>query len=533
MARLLTGLFVLSLVDGCYTHDPLWCVDDSDCADAPDDRRFCDRTGEYPESRGIARTCIVAPGGVALTVPSSAIDLPLGVWVDVPVTIERGPGIQGSALVEGAVMTDRAVEVAPAMISSGDVSGVLRVRTSVDGTTGYATLNVRASIGDISSPYVTVMLDVVGLPGTRDTSFGDEGGVVVTGLRSGELIGPVTLFPQGEKLVVVGSPSMVRLLPDGSVDPFFGANGRVTFGISALNSAAAAMGRDGRIIVAVEQSSPGGVNRALIATYSPDGGVLVPFKEISPSTDGQGIGSISACSDGTVVIHGQETPHVVMWRLDKNLRLDPDFGDNGKVVLPPESSVGGRSRDGVYCDKNGGILFNHHHRVRRLATDGGIDQAFGDGGVAALPIDVGQAYWHRVQETAQGFLVYGSSDRGGMLWKLRQGGDIDGEFGSGGYSLVSTRDGYHFVFVDGFQSANGMLHIAGGTRIAGSGYDFPTMVQIDAAGRQQASYGDGGYAVDKATPFFFVSAAFVPRHRVYLMGLDEQRSRVIVRKYWY
>src|SRR5688572_28151000 len=84
---------------GCYHYDPLWCLEDRDCADAPEGRRFCDVDGTFPASEGIARTCIATPGGLTLTIPSTPADLVQGRAVPIPVTIVRGPGLVGDVTV--------------------------------------------------------------------------------------------------------------------------------------------------------------------------------------------------------------------------------------------------------------------------------------------------------------------------------------------------------------------------------------------------------------------------------------------------
>jgi hypothetical protein len=49
----------VALTVGCTKYDPLYCDEDQRCTDP--DRSFCDLTGEYPASEGVARTCIPDP----------------------------------------------------------------------------------------------------------------------------------------------------------------------------------------------------------------------------------------------------------------------------------------------------------------------------------------------------------------------------------------------------------------------------------------------------------------------------------------
>lgn len=50
---------VLTLAAACTTYDPLYCDENHECTDP--DRPFCDLTGQYPASDGVARTCIADP----------------------------------------------------------------------------------------------------------------------------------------------------------------------------------------------------------------------------------------------------------------------------------------------------------------------------------------------------------------------------------------------------------------------------------------------------------------------------------------
>jgi uncharacterized delta-60 repeat protein len=100
------------------------------------------------------------------------------------------------------------------------------------------------------------------LPGDLDATFGTGGKVLVDFAQSTDLAEDVALQPDG-KLVVVGTTytgndfsdedfAVLRLLPDGTPDPSFGVNGRVTTdfpGLAAVASSAVVQ-PDGKIVVA-------------------------------------------------------------------------------------------------------------------------------------------------------------------------------------------------------------------------------------------------------------------------------------------
>ena len=51
---------LLSLFSACKAYDPLYCDENKPCSDP--ERPFCDLNGDYPDSEGVARTCIPDPG---------------------------------------------------------------------------------------------------------------------------------------------------------------------------------------------------------------------------------------------------------------------------------------------------------------------------------------------------------------------------------------------------------------------------------------------------------------------------------------
>ena len=58
--RLLSLVLACSAsVLACKAYDPLYCDDNKPCTDPA--RPFCDLNGDYPESEGVARTCIAEP----------------------------------------------------------------------------------------------------------------------------------------------------------------------------------------------------------------------------------------------------------------------------------------------------------------------------------------------------------------------------------------------------------------------------------------------------------------------------------------
>jgi uncharacterized delta-60 repeat protein len=522
---------IVFCVTGCYRTDPLYCETDRDCLDAPEGRRFCDLNGEYPASEGIAPTCIAAPGGLTVTASPEPRDLVVGTSITVPVTVKRGPGIHGDVTVEVA-SPPKGFTFDPLVIADGEESGELVVRASTEADFGYAMLDVGAHVGETAATAAPIKVDVIGVPGTPDLSFGDQSVVQLEGM--GFRRSPVAVIAQGDKVVVVGVIAMTRLLANGSVDITFGENGRVSFhGNERREFMVAAARDDGQILVAYQIEGGGRPYMTiLVARYTADGGELVQFKPL-PASDGQYLGSISVGTDRRVVIHGTEGTHPAMWRLTEDLEMDVSFGQNGKVALPAEPQLTTGNQLGVHVQRTGNVVFNDDNRVRRLGNDGRLDPSFGDSGVTELPASTGRPMWWRIREGTEGILVAGDSARSGRLWRLFENGDLDPQFGAGGYTAFPAEEGSYFRLIDVYDDGAGSLYAFGDTSNSGSSYTFMALVRLNARGVTDRSYGLNGFAVDRGLQWFAEKAVFHSRHRVTMIGMETERQGTMVRRYWY
>jgi uncharacterized delta-60 repeat protein len=111
-------------------------------------------------------------------------------------------------------------------------------------------------------------------PGDLDTSFGGDG-MVTTDFGGGEVATAVAIQPDG-KIVVAGRTTghedfaLARYLPDGSLDPTFNGDGKITIDLqnnSLDDATAVAVQPDGKIVVAGDSSFAGsgsGVDFALV-----------------------------------------------------------------------------------------------------------------------------------------------------------------------------------------------------------------------------------------------------------------------------
>ncbi len=193
------------------------------------------------------------------------------------------------------------------------------------------------------------------LDGTLDTSFG-TGGKVATDFSGGDdRAESMALQPDG-KIVLGGSATtgtgadfaLARYNPDGSLDPSFGGNGKVTFDFFGGNDNAYAilLQRDGKILIGGGCSQVQGPYSLALARVNPNGALDASF--------GQG-GKDALLSD--YVSHSFHT-----------LALQPD----GKILA------------------GGGYPYESAFDLARYNPDGTLDASFHNGGYVSF-VDTGSS----------------------------------------------------------------------------------------------------------------------------------------------
>jgi uncharacterized delta-60 repeat protein len=189
--------------------------------------------------------------------------------------------------------------------------------------------------------------------GTFDTTFG-AGGMVRTDLRSsGDVAHAVALGSDG-RIVVAGWTSVgnrveiavVRYLPDGRLDPAFGAGGIATTAIGPANADARTVliQPDGRIVVAGQAAgNADGTNlNFAVARYTPQGTLDATFGNGGTVVVDVGAGAPDGAQalvirvGGRIVAAGDTCDtspcRFALVRLDPDGTLDATFGNGGIVT---------------------------------------------------------------------------------------------------------------------------------------------------------------------------------------------------------
>lgn len=287
--------------------------------------------------------------------------------------------------------------------------------------------------------------------GAFDPSFANQGVRIIQPSAAGfDALNGAALQPDG-KIVAVGetiSPTgteflVVRLGPDGSLDPSFGNNGIVHHAISATPARGydVAISPSGRIVaagVALLEDELG--DDVAVARYMPDGALDASFDGDGMKTISWGFSDIGFAvghdGSGRVIIGGQSVSMDGAWitasRLLANGDLDAGFGMSGTVRVREGSTYETSCRD-LVVDASERILLAGsvvelgaiRSYLCRMLPDGGLDPTFGlNGELHHLfsGMDAEQVYGMALQPDGKIILTgefYGWSDPPPTLFALR------------------------------------------------------------------------------------------------------------------
>lgn len=315
--------------------------------------------------------------------------------------------------------------------------------------------------------------------GSLDTSFA-RGGKIAPLL--GSTSPALAVFPDGHIVVVVGPTEswprnwfLVRLLPDGSLDPSFGAGGESILDFQDIHSAL--VQPDGQLIIAglrvVRQTRSRVYHEYILQRYQRDGTVDTSFGEqgtvaldlqlekISPllfalQPDGKIVGA------GWVPAVNEPQAEVRFVRYHPDGRLDRAFAAGRHVAALPKH-VPGEEKKSVWpfmsvlpcfglcqvaVQQDGKILalgsLGYTPLLLRYSPAGTIDAGFGTGGVVIATIGSGGNVMRRVALQKDGKIVLAgtcANARHTNVAVLRYfpDGRLDSTFGGDG--TVTTRVG--------------------------------------------------------------------------------------------
>jgi uncharacterized delta-60 repeat protein len=246
----------------------------------------------------------------------------------------------------------------------------------------------------------------------------------------------------------------------GAIDSSFGNNGFATVSLGTWVAAAGDVIQPDGKIVAAGEGEINGVNAIVVTRMAPSGQLDQSFGDNGVVTvappGGAGMDSgaaIALQSDGKIIVAGtaryQGTGPLAMAavRLRPDGTPDPAFGNDGIALVPIGSEAIANAvavePGGKIVLGGGALVASKEFAAARLNPDGSLDTSFGMNGVAtAGPTG---AAWGMVLEPDGKLLLGGGQDAGGstnfMAMQLLPSGAIDRAFAHDGVleQLIGTR----------------------------------------------------------------------------------------------
>lgn len=333
--------------------------------------------------------------------------------------------------------------------------------------------------------------------GTLDAAYGAGGLAIVDLGGADDAIHGLLAAPDGTAYLVgearkddrsLRTFAIARLTPAGTLDAAWGGDGRVHAGFGeglSGGAAAAALDADGTLVVAGFSANPRAHHDTFaVARFLPDGRPDPTFgakgrvlTAVWPET-GAGPADVARAvaidADGRIVVAGETGGlfhDIAVVRYQPDGTLDRSFGRKGIVTL----DLGGDDRaNALALTPDGGVLLagsgwtegpDEDMVVVRLAEDGSLDPAFGEGGIAQVDLRGGADRAFGIALAEDGTIVLGGTGQlsggcanpceryGPAFARLTADGALDPTFGedgaifpdlltsSGGYALAALPSG--------------------------------------------------------------------------------------------
>jgi uncharacterized delta-60 repeat protein len=366
-----------------------------------------------------------------------------------------------------------------------------------------------------------------------DLTFGNGGKVTTDFLAPSDDVARAVAVQADGKIVVAGTAgssfALARYETDGTLDPTFDSDGKVTAGFSGYAYAVAVQPIDGKILVA---GSTGfgfagdflvarfNANGSLDTSFGSGGQVITDFSGRNYTSD-ERVYAVMVKSDGKIVVAGSTGVNIqyngppapqgpALARYNPNGSLDGGFGSGGKVVTDISGGFVGFPvlPVGAALQTDGKIVVAESNNLFRYTAAGKLDKTFdGDGKAPPLEFNTARAVaiWDPGTPTNPSddkIVVGGNSytNAGGdfMLWRYNANGSRDASFDGDG--MVVTDFGSDWDYVNSIVvQADGKIVAAGGTHQTG-GVDAFALARYNANGSLDASFDGDGKVITSFSP---------------------------------
>ena len=359
---------------------------------------------------------------------------------------------------------------------------------------------------------------------TRPSFATGGAGMVVTQVGtipgSGNGPGANGIALQGDRLIVAGESyngndfdfSLIRYLPDGTLDTSFGTGGKVITSVGQDDSCSSVFVQsDGKILVTGSDGDDITVVRyladgSLDTSFGGDGKVTTQVTPYASMAN-----EVIVLADGKVVVCGNAYDGFTSYdfalvRYNADGSLDAGFGAGGKTTTDFDHDNDRATAMAVQNDGKivvGGHTFvgtsNNDVALARYNADGSLDTTFGVGGKVTSSFGRNESVSEVVVQQDGKILVAGSqhlpSARDMFVARYNADGTLDTDFGTDGFVRTrvgpETSDANSMVLQpDGkiLLAGTGFVNINGGSPAS---YDF-VLVRLNADGTLDTTFsGDG------------------------------------------
>jgi uncharacterized delta-60 repeat protein len=361
----------------------------------------------------------------------------------------------------------------------------------------------------ILSSLLVIPSGVQAAGGDLDPAFGIGGKVTTDFNNNGDFGRAMALQPDGKIVVGGSTVSngtdfaLARYNTNGSLDPAFGVGGWTSTDFNGLFDAVRgiALQTDGKIVAAGITTNGSTIFDFALARYNQDGSLDPSFGAVGKVvTDFSGgfddADALLVQPDGKIVVAGTTSPPAggstfALARYNTNGSLDLSFGSGGKV-----STDFGAIGLGAALQQDGRIIVvgssGGGFATARYNNDGSPDLGFGSGGrvVTMFASGAGTAYAVTLQSD-QKILVAGYSGFYDFtLARYGSTGDLDSSYGSGGIVITDFYGGSDKGLAVALQT-DGKAVVAGSAFTTLGFSDFG-LARYDTSGNLDPSFGTSG-----------------------------------------
>lgn len=345
---------------------------------------------------------------------------------------------------------------------------------------------------------IIVMMPLLGhtQSGMLDLSFGSNGIATASfALAQADKIKDIAIQADG-KIIAVGvntdgasseeKIAIARFNSNGTLDNTFGTNGLVTTAtFSNFNSTgvAVALQSDGKIVVGAHANYSGtltalngyfmalryNTNGTLDNTFGSNGiAAYQPSVATDPEIDAS---DVLIQSDGKIIVCGtayiNTVSDMLFVRFNSNGSIDNAFGNSGVATYSTPTGDGGaqamaQRTDGkiVFCGFIDQQTYNDAV-IGRLNTNGTLDASFGTGGMTIPMTTASTAFLNIQLENNNNIVVCGANDNGALIAKFDADGQIFSGFGTNGMMITAIGAQQDATFTDLAIQTDGKI-VAGG-----------------------------------------------------------------------